>query len=152
MTQLLFVVCVALAGARELPASLATPLHDSTAALTSIVVVDIDRDGDADVVATDGALHLFVWINDGTGKLTRQAPAAPRDGRTDAPPHGVERGEPMPAPSAPTDPPSIHAYAAAPHATSLTWRRVSRLTSAICCDEPRATRRLRGPPAGVSLL
>lgn len=152
MTQLLFVVCMALAGARELPAGLATSLHDSTSTLTSIVVADIDRDGDADVVATDGALHLFVWINDGTGRLTRQAPAAPRSGCTAAPVRGVERDEPAPSPSAATDPPSVEPSALAAHAMALEWQRVSRLASPIRCNAPHATRTLRGPPAAVSAL
>lgn len=152
MTQLFFVVCVALAGGRDLPAGLATSLHDSTAALTSIVVTDIDRDGDADVVATDGALHLFVWINDGTGRLTRQAPAPPHEGRTAAPPRGVERGGPTPDPSTPTDPPSLDPHAAVSASISLEWRRAPRLASTIRRDEPRATRPQRGPPAGSSLL
>ena len=31
-------------------------------------------DGDLDAVASDGSLHLIVWENDGTGRLTRQSP------------------------------------------------------------------------------
>jgi len=152
MTQLLFVVCVMLAGPRELQAGLATSLHDSTGALTSIVVADIDRDGDADVVATDEALHLFVWINDGTGRLTRQHPAARRDGCTGAEPHGVERGAPASEPTAPNDPPSVDAHVTAPDASPLVWRRVFRLASADRRDAPRAAHRLRGPPAATSPL
>ena len=36
------------------------------------VANDIDADGDLDVVANDGSLELLVWINDGTGRLTRR--------------------------------------------------------------------------------
>ena len=32
----------------------------------------IDDDGDLDLVASDGSLDLLVWINDGTGHLTRR--------------------------------------------------------------------------------
>ena len=147
---LLFVVCVTLAGARELPAALAT-LRESTA-LTSIVVADIDRDGDADVVATDEALHLFVWLNDGTGKLTRQRPAVPRDGRTDAQQRGVERGAPTSEPSAPNDPPGVDANAVSTDASALAWRRVSRLASAVHGNQPHTIDLLRGPPAGAPLI
>jgi hypothetical protein len=39
--------------------------------LVAMVANDIDADGDLDVVANDGSLHLVVWINDGTGHLVR---------------------------------------------------------------------------------
>src|SRR5215831_1506242 len=42
--------------------------------LVSIVAADIDADGDLDVVASDTALQLHVWVNDGAGHFTRQEP------------------------------------------------------------------------------
>jgi hypothetical protein len=51
-------------------------LQDSThpEAYASIISTDIDTDGDIDVVAVDHTLHLFVWVNDGSGHLIRQTP------------------------------------------------------------------------------
>ena len=40
--------------------------------LVAIVASDIDDDGDLNLVANDGSLELLVWINDGTGHLTRR--------------------------------------------------------------------------------
>jgi hypothetical protein len=39
-----------------------------------VVVADIDRDGDADVLAATD-LELVVWVNDGAGRLVSQPPA-----------------------------------------------------------------------------
>lgn len=36
----------------------------------TLVAADLDSDGDVDVIASNGALDLLVWINDGTGHLT----------------------------------------------------------------------------------
>lgn len=48
--------------------------------LRRVVVTDIDRDGDADVLAATD-LELVVWMNDGAGRLVSQPPArAPRVG------------------------------------------------------------------------
>jgi hypothetical protein len=51
--------------------------------LVSMIADDIDADGDLDVVANDGSLDLIVWINDGTGRLSRQGNRAP-SGRPDS--------------------------------------------------------------------
>jgi hypothetical protein len=55
-----------------LPAVLTSPAVQSSWHLISMVANDIDADGDLDVVANDGSLELLVWINDGTGRLTRR--------------------------------------------------------------------------------
>lgn len=55
-------------------ASARLPESDAGLRLTTVVTTDFDSDGDLDVVASDGATHLFVWINDGAGHLTRKAP------------------------------------------------------------------------------
>jgi hypothetical protein len=47
------------------------------------IVVDVDADGDDDLVANIGSLDLGVWINDGTGHLTRAR--APEPGTSWAP-------------------------------------------------------------------
>jgi hypothetical protein len=52
------------------------PAGDADRRLASIVAVDIDADGDRDVVGLDWSSGLIVWLNDGSGHLTRQ-PAQP---------------------------------------------------------------------------
>jgi hypothetical protein len=59
--------------ASMLPAGLEPPGADGRL-LVSVIAVDIDADGDLDVVGSDGSLDLIVWANDGTGHLTRKAP------------------------------------------------------------------------------
>ncbi|MBS1820078.1 MAG: hypothetical protein JSU08_19265 [Acidobacteria bacterium] len=41
------------------------------------VLIDIDRDGDRDVVANLGAGRLAVWLNDGLGRLRASGTATP---------------------------------------------------------------------------
>jgi len=70
-------VCVAHAAAARalpLPPSVES-LPDNTTRFASIIAADIDADGDLDVIATDHALNLYVWVNDGAGHLTRRNPA-----------------------------------------------------------------------------
>src|SRR5258706_10206003 len=55
-----------------LPGVLRSPAVQSSWHLVAMVANDIDADGDLDVVANDGSLELLVWINDGTGRLTRR--------------------------------------------------------------------------------
>jgi hypothetical protein len=62
------------ARAADLPPGLARSLASRTAIVTAIAA-DIDADGDVDVVASDAALQLHVWINDGAGHFTERAPA-----------------------------------------------------------------------------
>jgi hypothetical protein len=57
-----------------LPSAFEPPDADRQCPLVAAVGADIDDDGDLDVVASDGSLHLIVWANDGTGHLTRQVP------------------------------------------------------------------------------
>ncbi|HZT78211.1 MAG TPA: VCBS repeat-containing protein [Vicinamibacterales bacterium] len=152
MTHLLFAVCVALTTSRQLPPALAASLPDWPAPLTSIVVADIDRDGDADVVATDEALHLFVWINDGTGRLVRQDPAPSRGAPGDAARPGVEGDGPAAQPSVPIDPPTFDAQPTSSIAVVLAWSGFARGAEAARPERPRASQRLRGPPCGSPLL
>jgi hypothetical protein len=55
------------------PAGLIPPPGDGRP-LIAVVAVDVDADGDLDVVGNDGSLNLIVWSNDSTGRLTRQTP------------------------------------------------------------------------------
>ena len=56
------------------PAGLGAIAEGLSGGLVAAVTADIDDDGDLDVVATDSALNLLVWVNDGNGHLTRQRP------------------------------------------------------------------------------
>jgi hypothetical protein len=55
----------------SLPLHLA-PTFEPGQRLVAMVASDIDDDGDLDLVGDDGSLDLLVWINDGTGHLTRR--------------------------------------------------------------------------------
>lgn len=55
----------------SLPSQLA-PTFEPGQRLVAMVASDIDDDGDLDLVGDDGSLDLLVWINDGTGHLTRR--------------------------------------------------------------------------------
>lgn len=55
-----------------LPGVLTPPSVPPGWQLLSVIADDIDADGDLDLVANDGSLDLIVWINDGTGHLSRQ--------------------------------------------------------------------------------
>jgi hypothetical protein len=149
---LLLAVCLALGSARQASPALATPPHESAGRLTSIVVADIDADGDADVVATDDALNLFVWINDGTGRLTRQRPAPPRDDRTGAPNPGVDDTPTAPDLTAPTDPPTVDMQAASCMAATFAWSGVTRVSTPDRRERPHLTQALRGPPSDSPAL
>jgi hypothetical protein len=152
MIGTLLAVCVALATSGQAATSVPAPQHGSEATLTSIVVVDIDRDGDADIVATDAALHLFVWINDGTGHLTQQRPAPANDRSPAAQGPDVERGATASDPSAPTDPPVFDAHAATLASIAFVWSPLMRLGTRAWRDRAPATDRLRGPPTVSPLL
>jgi len=60
------------ARAAELPAGLPRSIG---VGIVTAVAADIDADGDVDVVASDAALQIHVWINDGAGHFTERAPA-----------------------------------------------------------------------------
>ncbi len=67
----------------SLPPSL-TPPVESGLRVVAMVASDIDADGDLDLVANDGSLDLIVWINDGTGHLTRRLARQASGWREDA--------------------------------------------------------------------
>ena len=54
-----------------LPQGLTLPSVPPSWQIVSMIADDIDADGDLDVVTNDGSLNLVVWINDGTGRLSR---------------------------------------------------------------------------------
>jgi hypothetical protein len=55
-----------------LPSGLTPPSVPAAWQVVSMIADDIDADGDLDVVTNDGSLELVVWINDGTGRLSRR--------------------------------------------------------------------------------
>ena len=62
------------ATASELPPLLARVAPSDAGRLVAVVAADVDADGDLDVIGTDAALQLHVWINDGAGHFTRRNP------------------------------------------------------------------------------
>ena len=88
------------------PAALATVSDAVTSDLVAAVTADIDADGDLDVVATDQELNLLVWVNDGTGHLTRQHPRRSAGESTSPAAPAFERRTASVALSTVNDPPS----------------------------------------------
>jgi hypothetical protein len=88
------------------PPDITTTSEIPTADLVAAVTADIDADGDLDVVATDQALNLLVWVNDGSGHLTRQRPRHSGGETTSAPAPTFERRAGSPAVATFNDPPS----------------------------------------------
>ena len=136
--------------AATLPAALAAPTLPASLQLVSMVADDIDADGDLDVVANDGSLDLIVWINDGTGQLTRR-----RVDGAQARPHLLDglRVTPDPAGSqvlAHASSPAPLLDAAAESGPTNTCQP-HRLVSAESAATPLATARApRGPPLSAS--
>jgi hypothetical protein len=63
--------------AGQLPAGFILPASDAQLPVASLIAADLDADGDLDIVAAnnaDGLVGIVVWVNDGTGQLTREAP------------------------------------------------------------------------------
>jgi hypothetical protein len=90
----------------EWPAGLTSVSGDATLDLVAAITADIDSDGDLDVVATDQSLNLLVWVNDGTGHLTRQRPRHSGGDSTSSGAPTFERRAPSVAFSTLNDPPS----------------------------------------------
>jgi hypothetical protein len=63
--------------AGQLPAGFILPPSDAQLPVASLIAADLDADGDLDIIAADtanGLVGIVVWVNDGTGQLTREAP------------------------------------------------------------------------------
>jgi len=88
------------------PSALAAVSDAVTSGLVAAVTADIDADGDLDVVATDQELNLLVWVNDGTGHLTRQHPRRSAGDSTSPAAPAFERRTASIALSTVNDPPS----------------------------------------------
>ena len=63
--------------AAQIPEGFVLPASDAGVRVSSFVTADLDADGDLDIVAAelsaDGLVGIVVWVNDGTGRLTREA-------------------------------------------------------------------------------
>jgi hypothetical protein len=148
---LALVVAFAAAGrparASDLPAIVA---HDATidaSRLVTVVTADIDADGDLDVIASDSALQLHVWVNDGAGHFTRRDPVRSTAWRPLPPAPSVD-GQPIHLESfTQPAPPSLGTDAGpAPwslHASAPSCAIADRLPS----TDSRSTRTPRAPPA-----
>jgi len=88
------------------PPDITTPSEIPTGDLVAAVTADIDADGDLDVVATDQALNLLVWVNDGSGHFTRQRPRHSGGESTSPPGPAFERRAATLALATFNDPPS----------------------------------------------
>jgi hypothetical protein len=88
------------------PPDITTASEIPTGDLVAAVTADIDADGDLDVVATDQALNLLVWVNDGSGHLTRQRPRHSGGESTSSPGPSFERRAVSLALATFNDPPS----------------------------------------------
>jgi hypothetical protein len=75
--------------------------------LVAAVAVDFDHDGDLDIIATDEALDLLVWVNDGRDHLTRRPPARTTGWQTDVPPPRLDDLLALSDVTAKDDPPSF---------------------------------------------
>jgi len=99
LTTTLFLFAAVIAGAR--PAKAALPAIGEGRS----VAIDIDRDGDLDIVTATGG-RLTVWVNDGAGHLTPQPPSSgpALNARAPAPTFSgnSERSEPTTNDGAPT--------------------------------------------------
>jgi hypothetical protein len=125
----------------SLPLNLAPPLEPGTR-LVALVASDIDADGDLDLVANDGSLDLLVWINDGTGHLTRRYAQQHRGWRDDAP--GANgNGQPSPvsavgSSSASVAPARLQISGAGPRASRPVYESVALSSWFARSQHPRA--------------
>ena len=121
------------------------------APVPAAVTTDIDADGDLDLVTTDGALTLHIWVNDGAGHYTRQLPRHASGWGADAPGPNIDDWPLSAGASTQNDPPSLRLdrgpdVDAAP-LTALVASRNERVRRPSTC----ATRSPRAPPSAALL-
>ena len=96
--------------ARQLPEGLVLPTSDAALNVASLVTVDLDADGDLDVIASNpssGSLGIVVWENDGAGHLTRKRPVRPRSLGSEPASPSVDQGQTTVVVSIPSSAPAI---------------------------------------------
>src|SRR5262249_2639550 len=76
--------------------------------IVAAVAVDLDADGDLDVVATDDNAHLIVWMNDG-GRLVRTSASYDTAWHVGLRPRSLDDRPVAPEASSPGDAPSAGA-------------------------------------------
>ena len=136
----------------DLPSTIRQSLRDSGDELVSAVAADFDDDGDLDVVATNGALDLLVFVNDGTGRYTRRQPAPVRDEHSQAPTPGVESREPFTDAYISAAPPAVDADVRAAAFNPSPSLALAGPASDPPIERAASRRRPRGPPRGSSLI
>ena len=133
-----------------LPHVLVPPALPAGHLLVAMIARDIDADGDLDVVANDAMLQLFVWINDGTGHLTRrEARHQAGVGQEPAGPGVTSRpvvAEPALQDASSVEPPASFASALAERSRPRSDGLSGALRSAFLADRPS-----RAPPSLDSL-
>jgi hypothetical protein len=142
-----FVCASQTARASELPTALAQAAIADGRPLVSIVTADIDADGDLDVVASDSALQIHVWVNDGAGHFTAQEPVRSMTWRAVPPLPSVD-GRPIFLASCTTgNPPSLDADGRVIAWTLTPPTRITLAASGGRSHLDASTRTPRAPPS-----
>jgi hypothetical protein len=66
---------LALSNPAAFPEDIDLSAIERVSAAVAMVAVDLDADGDLDIVGIDASLTLLVWENDGAGRLTLKEPS-----------------------------------------------------------------------------
>jgi hypothetical protein len=83
------------------------------ASVESLILDDVDHDGDLDLLATTGTGDVLIWVNDGHGQFTRrpQSPTRTVSGQSEFQSHDAPSTVAATAPS-PVLPARVHAWRA----------------------------------------
>jgi hypothetical protein len=127
------------------PAAMRAALAEPDIQLVAVVAADIDADGDLDVIASDSALHLYVWVNDGAGHLRRVPPSRSSSLQPDPPGPTIEHGT-APSPVPPPKERSVHLGADADPAARAYVRLLTTAPSDALLRPTLATHTPRAPP------
>jgi hypothetical protein len=98
--------------AGQLPAGFVLPPSDAQLLVASLIAADLDADGDLDIVATNnanGLIGIVVWVNDGTGRLTREAPRRDNNFGGESVPPSLAHHDGASTVSVPSHGPALHA-------------------------------------------
>jgi hypothetical protein len=114
--------------------------------LKRVVAADIDRDGDLDVISTT-ELGFFVWVNDGTGRLTSETPKRRPFIDGTAPPDTWNGGGAVDDETIQNDVPSTRLPSASAHAPPASIARSAAASDAsLYSATPHACSAPRAPP------
>ena len=129
-----------------LPAGLRVALADADTPLVAVIAADIDDDGDLDVVASDSALQLYVWVNDGAGHLRRKRPVRSRSLQPAPPEPTIEHATPSSPVPTQKDPRSLRAGTEIHPVPFAPMRRATTAASSAILPAASATHTPRAPP------